>query len=141
MCIECKYTQKELSLRCILMKSTLYNILLVGAGGALGAMLRYGVSLLCVAINWSSNLATLIVNITGSFAMGLLANYFSASPALLMATVGVCGGFTTFSTFSLQSITLLQNGRYGSAALYILGTVLLCIAFAALGCYVAGKLK
>ena len=64
-------------MRCILMKSTLYNILLVGADGALGAMLRYGVSLLFVSINWSSNLATFIVNITGSFAMGLLANYYS----------------------------------------------------------------
>ena len=42
---------------------------------------------------------------------------------------------------SRRSVTLLQNGRYGSAALYILGTVLLCFAFASLGCYVAGKPK
>ena len=48
------------------------NILLVGLGGAVGAMLRYGVTLLCNALNWSSNLGTFLVNIAGSFAMGLL---------------------------------------------------------------------
>ena len=117
------------------------NILLVGLGGAVGAMLRYGVTLLCNSLNWSSNLGTFLVNIAGSFAMGLLVSCCGQSPWLLMATVGICGGFTTFSTFSMQSVTLLQQGRYGVAALYILGTVLVCVLFAALGCYVGGKVK
>ena len=117
------------------------NILLVGLGGAIGAMLRYGVTLLCNAINWSTNLGTFLVNIIGSFAMGLLVSCCGGSPWLLMATVGICGGFTTFSTFSMQSVTLLQQGKYGMAALYILGTVIVCIAFAAIGCYVGQKIK
>ncbi len=123
------------------MRATLYNILLVGAGGAFGAMLRYGSTLLCNVLCWSSNIATFIVNIVGSFAMGLLVSCYDQSPCLLMATVGMCGGFTTFSTFSMQCVTLLHHGRYGTAALYVIGTVLVCIAFAAIGCYVGQKLK
>ena len=117
------------------------NILLVGLGGAIGAMLRYGVTLLCNAINWSTNLGTFLVNIIGSFVMGLLVSCCGQSPWLLMATVGICGGFTTFSTFSMQSVTLLQQGKYSMAALYILGTVIVCIAFAAIGCYVGQKIR
>ena len=117
------------------------NILLVGLGGAVGAMLRYGVTLLCNAISWSTNLGTFLVNIIGSFAMGFLVSCCSGSPWLLMATVGICGGFTTFSTFSMQSVTLLQQGKYGMAALYILGTIIVCIAFAAIGCYVGQRIK
>ena len=117
------------------------NILLVGIGGALGAMLRYAVTLLCNAVSWSGNIGTFIVNVAGSFAMGLLVSCFEQSPLLLMATVGICGGFTTFSTFSMQSVTLLQQGKYGAAAIYIFGTVLVCIAFAALGCYLGQKIK
>lgn len=111
----------------------LQNFLLVGLGGGIGAMLRYGITLLCVATNCPTNLGTMATNIIGSFVMGLLISHFGQSPMLLMATVGICGGFTTFSTFSTQSVSLLQHGNYGTAALYILGTVVLCIAFAALG--------
>ena len=117
------------------------NLLLVGLGGAAGAMLRYGVTLLCNAAGWTANIGTFAVNIIGSFAMGLLASSCSQSPWLLAATIGICGGFTTFSTFSMQSVTLLQQGKYGMAALYVCGTVFLCIAFAALGFYVGQKLK
>lgn len=115
------------------------NVLIVGLGGALGAMLRYGVTSLCAAINWSSNLGTFLINIFGSFAMGMLVSSCQQSPWLMMATVGVCGGFTTYSTFSMQSVTLLQQGKYGLAALYIFGTAVACVGFAALGCVVARK--
>ena len=117
------------------------NILSVGLGGAVGAMLRYGVTLLCRLAGWSGNLSTFLVNVTGSFAMGLLVSCCGQSPWLLMATVGLCGGFTTFSTFSLQSVSLLQQGKYGEAALYILSMVLICIALAAAGCALGQKLK
>ena len=73
------------------------NILAVGLGGALGSMLRYGVTL------------------------------------LLLLTVGFCGGFTTFSTFSSQSFRLFQDGRFGAMALYIALSVILCVVFAGLG--------
>jgi len=117
------------------------NFLLVGLGGAVGAILRYGVTLLFNFLNWSSNLGTFLTNIIGSFAMGLLVGAFSQSPALLMATVGICGGFTTYSTFSMQSVTLLQEGKYALAALYVLGTVIACIAFAFFGYLLAQKLR
>ena len=116
------------------------NILIVGLGGAIGAMMRYGVTLLCNAIHWSSNLGTFLVNIIGSFAMGLLVGWSETNSTqtswLLMATVGICGGFTTFSTFSMQSVSLLQQGKYTLALLYILGTVLVCIVMAAIGYWI-----
>lgn len=113
------------------------NILLVGLGGATGAMLRYGITLLFNFMHWSTNTGTLLTNIIGSFVMGMLVSRFDQSPILLLATVGICGGFTTFSTFSMQSVTLMQQGRYGTAALYMLGTMVLCVGFAALGCMAA----
>ena len=117
------------------------NIFLVGLGGAFGAMLRYGISILFTALNWSSDIATFLVNVIGSFAIGLLSGCLPQGGWLLFATVGLCGGFTTFSTFSLQSLTFLQSGRYGAAALYILGSVAVCILFALLGCWAAGRLR
>ena len=116
------------------------NIILVGLGGATGAMLRYGITLLFTFMHWSTNIGTLLTNIIGSFVMGMLVNAFEQSPMLLFATVGLCGGFTTFSTFSMQSVTLIQQARYGAATLYIAGTMLLCVGCAALGCLAAKKL-
>lgn len=117
------------------------NILLVGLGGATGAMLRYGITLLFNFMHWSTNIGTLLTNMAGSFVMGMLVSRFEQSPLLLLATVGICGGFTTFSTFSMQSVTLMQQGRYGTAALYMLGTMVLCVGFAALGCMAAKQLN
>lgn len=109
------------------------NFLAVGLGGAVGAMLRYGMTLLGAALNWSSNISTFLVNIIGSFVMGLLVSGCEQGTWLLLATVGLCGGFTTFSTFSTQSVAMLQQGKWGSAALYIFGTLITCILFAWLG--------
>lgn len=117
------------------------NILLVGLGGAVGAMLRYGVTLVCTAAHWSTNLATFIVNSLGSLVMGILLGLLSQSPLLLLLTVGLCGGFTTFSTFSMQAATLFEQGKWGPALLYIFGTVAVCIAFAALGYWLGQKIK
>jgi len=117
------------------------NILLVGLGGAVGAIMRYCITLAFTTLNWSTNIGTFLTNIIGSFCMGLLVSSCSQSPWLLMATVGICGGFTTFSTFSMQSVNLLQSGKYGAALLYIAGTVLLCVAFAAAGWYVGQRIK
>lgn len=117
----------------------LVNFLMVGLGGALGSMLRYGVTLLFSALNWSGNLATLAVNVAGSFAIGYLTGSVKPGTLLLLLTVGLCGGFTTFSTFSLQSVRLFQDGKIGAAALYIAGTLLLCVLFAALGWWLADR--
>lgn len=117
------------------------NFLAVGAGGALGAMLRYGMTILGIHLDWSSNLSTFLVNAAGSFVMGLLLSSFEQGTWIMMATVGICGGFTTFSTFSIQSVTLLQEGKWGSAALYIFGSLLVCVLMAWLGCIVGQRLK
>ena len=117
------------------------NFLAVGAGGAIGAMLRYAMTVLGVQLHWSSNLSTFLVNIIGSFVMGLLVSGCEQGTLLLMATVGICGGFTTFSTFSMQSVRLIQDGKWGAAALYIFGTLVICILMAWLGCLVGQKLK
>ena len=117
------------------------NFIAAGIGGAIGAMLRYGMTVLGIHMHWSSNIPTFLVNIVGSFVMGLFVSGYEQGTLMMMATVGLCGGFTTFSTFSVQSVTLLQEGKWGQAALYILGTLFVCIFMAWLGCIVGQKLK
>lgn len=96
------------------------SFLLVGAGGALGSMMRYGVSLIPATKFFPYH--TFIVNIIGSFVIGalmglLLKNSISNEGWKFLAT-GVCGGFTTFSAFSLEGVELLQQQRYGIFLLY-----------------------
>ncbi|URD60375.1 fluoride efflux transporter CrcB [Sphingomonas sp. KRR8] len=109
------------------------NALIVFVGGGLGAVARYGVGRL--SLPWAGSFlpaGTLVVNILGSFLMGLLAAVLAEGPAasqpwrLFLAT-GVLGGFTTFSAFSLDALTLWQRGQVGLAALYVLASVLLSL--------------
>ena len=112
------------------------NFLLVGIGGALGTMLRYG----CNLFIWHKQfpLATLLINTTGSFIIGVAVAYalknetFAANWRLFLTT-GICGGFTTFSAFSLENIQLLESGKFAMAALYIAASILLGIAAVWLG--------
>jgi len=114
----------------------LKNFLLVGLGGAIGSMLRYAGWLLLPAKNFP--LATLTVNITGSFVIGMVLAFsvkdenFLNNWKLFLAT-GICGGFTTFSAFSAENILLLQNGKYFIAISYIALSIVLGIAAAFLG--------
>ena len=110
------------------------GFLLVGAGGALGAMTRYGCgSLIGRWLPMSFPLATLLVNIIGSVLMGvfigLLARYMPPQQAelRLFVAVGVLGGFTTFSSFSLDTIVLIERGALLQAGLYVLMSVVLCL--------------
>lgn len=104
--------------------------LLVGIGGAIGAMARYGTGIL-VGQLWRDPfpLATLLINIVGSLAMGLLVGWFarvlppSQEEIRLFVAVGVLGGFTTFSSFSLDAIALIERGDLWQATLYILLSV------------------
>ena len=100
------------------------NFLWVFLGGGIGSILRYAVGL-CIgaaAFPW----ATLAVNAGGSLAIGLLGGWgerFGWSEAMRLAlTVGLCGGFTTFSTFSKESLALAQSGRWVALALYVLAS-------------------
>ena len=111
------------------------NVLLVALGGALGSVLRYGLGLLGARLLGAGfPHGTLFVNLTGSFAMGLLvevlARRYAGSDAavrLFLAT-GVLGGYTTFSTFSLDVASLAQRGDLLLAALYLSASVVLGIA-------------
>ena len=109
--------------------------LLVGAGGALGAMARHGFSS-AVGHFWPAPFpyATLLINIFGSLAMGLLVGILARvlPPAQdelrLFIAVGLLGGFTTFSAFSLDAIALIERSQWAQAALYILLSVVVSIA-------------
>ncbi len=106
----------------------------VAAGGAVGAMARHGVSRLSLHfLGPNFPWGTLAANITGSFAMGLLIVWFStrepSSPALrAFLTVGLLGAFTTFSTFSLDVVTIYRDRTLMIAGAYLLASVVLSIA-------------
>ena len=112
----------------------MHPFLLVGLGGALGSMARYGTSLV-IARLWpmAFPLGTLLINIIGSIAMGLFMGLFArllpdwAEDARLFVAVGVLGGFTTFSSFSLDTIVLIERGEVLQAGFYVLLSVVLCL--------------
>ena len=115
--------------------------LLVALGGALGSVARYAVSLgaarwLGAGFPWG----TLIVNVAGSFAIGLLAALVTAdgrpalgSDARALVMVGILGGFTTFSSFSLETLTLARAGELGAAAANASLSLVLCLGAVWLG--------
>jgi CrcB protein len=85
----------------------------------------------------------MIVNISGSFLLGFLLRYATHPPSLApevraFLTVGLCGGYTTFSTFSAETVTLMQDGQWGKALTYVLGSVVLALAATAAG-FAAGQ--
>lgn len=104
--------------------------LLVGAGGAIGAMLRYLVTTLIPA---TFPYATMMINIAGSLAMGLLIGTLARTlPPMqeeirLFVAVGILGGFTTFSAFSLDAVTLWERGDLSGAGLYVVISVVVSI--------------
>jgi fluoride exporter len=108
-------------------------ILWIALGGAAGSVLRY---LVGGAVQRMSGAAfpigTLLVNVTGCFLIGIIAQHYmntQTHPAMrVLLITGFCGGFTTFSAFSLETTGLLQGGEYGKAATYMLLSVVLSIA-------------
>jgi len=115
------------------------NILAVFIGGGVGSVLRY-LSWLLVNISRfeAPAVATFVVNIFGSFVIGFCYIYFMNKIDVplhlrLFLTVGFCGGLTTFSTFSLESLRFLQNGQYLYAFVYIFSSVIFCIGAAFAG--------
>ena len=112
--------------------------LLVFIGGGLGAVTRHGVNRAALsALGPGFPWWTLGVNVAGSFLIGLLAGLLGAMEAgqnvRLFLTTGFLGGFTTFSAFSLDALTLWERGAQLQAAFYILGSVVLSLIAAALG--------
>ena len=104
----------------------------VGVGGGLGSLARYYLAGLLQPAGATFNWGIFLVNITGGFLMGVIveagALKLNLSPELRsFLTVGILGGYTTFSTFSLDSVLLLQKGQYAQAAFYVTGSVVLSI--------------
>lgn len=120
--------------------------LVVFLGGGAGAALRHGINIAALkALGGGLPFGTLAVNILGSFAMGLLAEWFAlkADPGQhwrLFLTTGVLGGFTTFSTFSLDTAVLLERGSQSTAIVYALLSVVASVAALFLGLLVVRHL-
>lgn len=108
------------------------GVLCVGAGGFIGAVGRYGLGLIPLASGLP--LMTLLINFAGSVAIGAVAEAAELAAgalpreAVLFLKVGLCGGFTTFSTFSLETLDLIEGGQYALAGAYALVSVVLCVA-------------
>jgi CrcB protein len=109
------------------------GFLIVFLGGGLGAALRHGINLVSArTLGTEFPYGTLIINVTGSLLMGLIAGYLAfkgdASPHWrLFLMTGILGGYTTFSAFSLDAALLYERGATGLAALYVLASVILSI--------------
>ena len=109
------------------------GFLIVFLGGGLGAALRHGVNIAAARLLGTAfPYGTLAINVLGSLAMGLIAEYFALKVGLpqrwrLFLTTGVLGGFTTFSAFSLEAALLYERGQIAGAALYVVASVVLAI--------------
>jgi fluoride exporter len=118
----------------------------IALGGAVGCCLRYGVTQLVQLIYGKSfPMATLIINVSGCFLMGFLffetLDRISISPALRVGILaGGLGGFTTFSTFAMESLLLFEDGETGYAVVYLLSSIFLGLFAALLGAYIARNL-
>ena len=121
------------------------HLLLVGLGGFAGSIARYLVSRLNTSIEWFSiPVGTLVVNVAGSLLIGFLIGISEKSPILtvelrMLLMVGLCGGFTTFSSFTGENLMLIRNGQIMPVLLYTALSVLLGFTAVYLG-YISTKL-
>lgn len=123
--------------------------LLVGLGGALGSMARFGLSgLVASSIGETFPFGTLAVNIIGSFVIGFFGALTAPDGRIFVGTMGrqfvmtgICGGFTTFSSFSLQTLSLMQDGEWAYAGLNVAGSVSACMVSVWLGVICANVLN
>lgn len=110
------------------------GFLIVFLGGGLGAAARHGVNLLFARmVGFTFPFGTLTINFLGSFLMGAIIGYLAVKGALpqhgrLFLATGVLGGFTTFSTFSLETVLLYERGQHIAASLYVMSSVGLGVA-------------
>lgn len=118
----------------------------VAIGAAAGGVVRYWVGMAIqhrvgMAFPWG----TLMINVTGSLLLGFLIRYAIATPAIgvemrALLTTGFCGGYTTFSTYSLETMALIEEGQYQRAAAYAVGSVVLALVATLVGFTLAREL-
>ena len=107
------------------------KLILVFIGGGLGSLARYGVGVACGPVKWPYN--TFTVNVLGGLVMGLLVGWLALRGGAdqerwrVLLGVGVLGGFTTFSSFSLETALMIERKAYASAAGYVVLSVVLCM--------------
>ncbi len=118
------------------------NFLFVGAGGALGAIFRYSIGL--IPYKGDFPVLTLVTNLLGAFFIGFISGAAEkkglSDNLVLFLKTGVCGGFTTFSTFSLESYRLIQSNHLILAVIYVVLSVGLCLAGVFFGMFLAKKI-
>ena len=120
------------------------NCLVVALGGGIGACLRYLIGLIPLKESFTFPVKTLVINLLGCFVIGLIAalavKNTSLSPkTVLFIKTGLCGGFTTFSTFALETETLIKTGHIGFAVLYVVLSVVVGVGLVFAGQVVVGK--
>ena len=120
----------------------LKNTVFIGCGSFIGGAARYLVSIAMKTVGKGFPWGTLVVNLVGCLVIGLLWGFFSknsseSSSWALFLTIGLCGGFTTFSTFSKEALMMLQSGNYMGLLAYVGISVLVGIALVAAGYYLA----
>ncbi|WP_459537742.1 fluoride efflux transporter CrcB [Methanobrevibacter sp.] len=109
----------------------LIKSMIVGLGGAIGSIIRFLIGLIPLNETTSFPINTFIVNVIGAIAIGFIVFYASENfdeNWLLFLKVGICGGFTTFSTFAIETSALLKNGNPALAFLYVFLTVLVGVS-------------
>ncbi|NLJ16028.1 MAG: fluoride efflux transporter CrcB [Clostridiales bacterium] len=119
------------------------NVLIVGAGGFLGTVFRYLLGLIPLPVDFP--FITLGMNFLGSFIIGLVYGFsidgVLSSKKTLFFKTGFCGGFTTFSSFSLEAFNLIDEKKYLLSGIYILLSIVLCIFGTFLGVLLSRKIK
>ncbi|MBA4220664.1 MAG: fluoride efflux transporter CrcB [Methylobacterium sp.] len=125
---------------------TFSTCVIVMIGGAIGTLGRYLISVWALPISRDLPWGTILINVTGSFVIGLFGTLTLASGRFLVSEnvrlfvmIGLCGGYTTFSSFSLQTLDLLRAGATIRASINIALSVLLCVGAVALGHIVAAQ--
>ena len=124
------------------------NYLYVGAGGALGSVLRFWLSnVIATRFGETFPFGTLFVNVTGSFVIGFFASstgpdarWTAPAGSRVFFMAGICGGYTTFSSFSLQTLGLMQDGEWLYAAMNALASLVLCLIAVWLG-FAAARIR
>ena len=124
------------------------NCLLIMIGGAIGTLARYVVSVLELPVSSQLPWGTIFINVSGSLVIGffgtltLASGRYPLSESLrLFVMIGLCGGYTTFSSFSLQTLDLMRSGGMMRAAVNVVASVVLCIGAVAVGHLIASHLN